>query len=535
MKSIQQFLQKPWLYLIIIFIGIFLKFYHLNNRVFWFDEVCTIIHTSGIPLYEYDVLIPANKITNVQEYRRWIELKRNDLSLGQQLKGIFTSTNLNPMHYPFLMIWYRLIGDKPVHYRLFSVFMFLVSLPLLFLLARKLFESSLAGWIAVSLFSVAPMIQFFSQEARYMTLMIFFLIASSYFLLRATEKNTWKWWTVYLLAGVFALYTSVLSGIVLFGHLIYVWWINRKIRLKYILIFLSVLLLYSPWIYSMLIHRHEIIFSLSWQKYILSHLSFYKPFFYQLIGFASTFSYFNHSALREIVLENKILENWLVLLIDTLMALLIIYAIIYSFKRLKKWQAWFMALIFFPHLIFSLLTDLIRGAIGSIFFRYHTTIFIGLILFTAFLISDKLIRARYTCLVFFLAIIFISLLSSFRITRNRCFWVSGCQPVMHIAKELSKSEFPLVITDYATPVEPRLAGFMVTLIESKWQSMDILRADPDIENVKDMIKGHEYTDIYICYASDELVNNLKTQLGEEHIKKMNSPENYPMWQIEHPN
>ena len=145
------------------------------------------------------------------------------------------------------------------------------------------------------------------------------------------------------------------------------------------------------------------------------------------------------------------MENWPVLFIDVLMVALIIYAIIYTLRRLKKWQAWFVALIFFPHLVFSLLTDLIRGAIGSIFFRYHTTIFIGVVLFTAFLISEKLIRAKYTYLVFLVTLIFICLLSSFRITRNRCFWVSGCEPAMHTAKELSRSEFPMVITDYKTP------------------------------------------------------------------------------------
>lgn len=188
----------------------------------------------------------------------------------------------------------------------------------------------------------------------------------------------------------------------------------------------------------MLLNRHEILDSLSWHSHVVSKVSFIDPFFYQLIGFISTFSYFDHSALREIVLENKILENWLVLLIDSLMAILIIYAIIYSFKRLKKWQAGFLALIFFPHLIFSLLTDLIRGAIGSIFFRYHTTIFIGLILYLAFLISEKLIRARFTYLVFYMAVIFISLFSSYRITHNRCFWVSACQPIMYNAQVLSR-------------------------------------------------------------------------------------------------
>ena len=61
--------------------------------------------------------------------------------------------------------------------------------------------------------------------------------------------------------------------------------------------------------------------------------------------------------------------------------------------------------------------------------------------------------------------------------------------------------------------------------------MDILRADPDIENVKDLIAGHEYTDIYVCYASDELVKNLKSQWDEEHLKKMDSSGTYTMFKI----
>lgn len=90
---------------------------------------------------------------------------------------------------------------------------------------------------------------------------------------------------------------------------------------------------------------------------------------------------------------------------------------------------------------------------------------------------------------------------------------------------------PLVITDYTNPTEPGLAGFMVSLIESDWQTMDILRADPHIKNVKDLISDHRYTDIYTYYASDELVNNLKTQLGVEHFIRMDSPGAFPIWQI----
>ena len=38
---------RPWIYLFIVLIGIFLKFYRIDYRYFWYDEVCTIMHTSG--------------------------------------------------------------------------------------------------------------------------------------------------------------------------------------------------------------------------------------------------------------------------------------------------------------------------------------------------------------------------------------------------------------------------------------------------------------------------------------------------------
>ncbi len=531
MKSVQKWLQTPWLYIIITIVGILLKFHHLDYRVYWYDEVCTIAHTSGTTPEKFNERIPVNEITNVQEYKKLILLKGNDQSIGEQLTGLFTSANLTPMHYPFLMLWYRLIGDKPVHYRLFSVFMFILCLPLLYLLAKKLFHSKLAGWIAVSLFSVSPMIQFFSQEARYMTLMMCFLIASNYFILMATEKNRWTWWLVYMLTGVLALYTSVLSGIVLFGHLLFVWIYKKEFRFKYSLLVMGILLIYSPWIYSMLIHRQEIFYALSWQSHVVSDMSVFDPLYYHLIGFASTFSYFDHSALREIVLQNNLLGNWKILLVDTVMVVVVIYSIIYNFKHASKGQAGFLALIFFPHLTFSITTDLIRNACGSIFFRYHSAIFIGLILYMTFLISDKIIRARYTYLILYLAIIIISVGSIFSITRNRCLWVAECNLVMYGAAEFSKSDSPLIVTDYAQPNGLGMGEFVVTLIENNWKNLDVLRATPDISNIKEMIPNSRYSEVYVYYASRELVDTLKMQLGEDHLIRMESPGAGTMWKI----
>jgi uncharacterized membrane protein len=110
-------------------------------------------------------------------------LNKQNYTIGSQLKGLSKIATLNPLHYAFLIFWHRIGGDDAVDYRLFNVFIFILTLPFLFPLARTLFKSTLAGWIAVSLYSVSPFFHFYAQEARYNTLWAFFLIQSQQFLL----------------------------------------------------------------------------------------------------------------------------------------------------------------------------------------------------------------------------------------------------------------------------------------------------------------------------------------------------------------
>ena len=76
MQIIRQFLIRPYLYIFIALIGISLKFYHLDYKLFWFDEVCTIQHTSGIPDREYPALVPINEIKNISFYNDLYHLNK---------------------------------------------------------------------------------------------------------------------------------------------------------------------------------------------------------------------------------------------------------------------------------------------------------------------------------------------------------------------------------------------------------------------------------------------------------------------------
>jgi hypothetical protein len=59
-KTIKEFLLRPYLFFIIALLGISCKFYKLGNRFFWFDEVATVLTVSGIDVNQYHELIPEN-------------------------------------------------------------------------------------------------------------------------------------------------------------------------------------------------------------------------------------------------------------------------------------------------------------------------------------------------------------------------------------------------------------------------------------------------------------------------------------------
>ena len=72
---------------------------------------------------------------------------------------------------------------------------------------------------------------------------------------------------------------------------------------------------------------------------------------------------------------------------------------------------------------------------------------------------------------------------------------------------------------------------MVILHECSSDSIYILRASPDIQQAQEKIDENKYSDIYVTHASDQLINNLKSQFKE----KMDSLEldgfYPPVWKI----
>jgi uncharacterized membrane protein len=153
-----------------------------------------------------------------------------------------------PLYYSALHYWLRVLGTSETAVRLPSALVSLVSIALLFLLAKRLFGLGVALLSAV-LLAASPLDLWYAQEARMYVFMAAILLLAANLLLRP------RWWTVLPLAVVLAagLYTDYTMPALWLGlsAIWLVWWWDQGRPIASILIWLAATilaaLLFSPW------------------------------------------------------------------------------------------------------------------------------------------------------------------------------------------------------------------------------------------------------------------------------------------------
>lgn len=530
MQRVHEFLKRPHLYVVIVMIGISLKFFQLDYKLFWFDEVCTIQHTAGISDKDYPCLVPYDSIKSIGFYTDLYRLNTMPNSLGSELKGLVTSTQLNPMYYPFLMVWYRNAGDTPVDFRLFSVFLFIVSLPFLFLLSKKLFKSTLAGWITVSLYSISPFIHVFAQEARYYIFWTLIVILMHYLFLQAMHHNKNKWWFAYSVIGAVSLYASPLSIVLLFGHGAFILCTQKTVLKAYCLSVFTSCLAYLPWALSLYFKLHLITTALSWHSKNQDDFNALSPLFGQFLYILSMFSYkLDYLSVLKQSSFPMTPEHMVAILFNVAVLAMICFSIFFLIKNTGKEIFYFLVLIIAPGLVFFYVHDIIRTSIASWWWRYLIFISPGIFLLITNVLYKKIEKGHVASFICFLGLVFIGISSIFTISKAKYWHIggSGMNMYVEVAHLISKSEHPLIITDFLN--DNNMVNLMVVLEECTSDNIDILKASPT-QNLTDLIGENTYSDIYVLYASNKLTDHLKRQFGNS-MEPMDMESVHKMWTL----
>jgi uncharacterized membrane protein len=514
MSTIRNFLLNPWLYIIIVIIGTALKFYHLNYKLFWEDEVSTILYTSGVKGIKKN--IPVNQIKHINYYDSLIHLSTKSYTVKSELTGIFSDTHLTPAHYAFLTLWYRIAGDGATDYRLFSVFIFILSLPFLFLLAKTLFNSKLAGWMTVSLYAVSPFINLEAQEARYYILWAFFFIATNYLFLRAVRQNKLFWWIAYVIVSILGLYTSLLSGLLLFGHIVYIFLFQKELRTKFSFSILFIVIAYLPWMYFLYTVRDTIKMGLAWHGFSHSSLFSLDLLFFHLLGFVRSFIYFKNAG---------------TFFMDFLVLLFVLFSFFHLFAKSARHVKWFLALIIFPLVFLFYITDIVRHTCASALWRYQIVNMVGISLVVTNLLKDKIENGKLLYGSIYMGLVLLGITSILKIEEGRC-WNTrpDCESNIQEAHLIAHAEHPLLITDFGGW---GFANFIAVLNGSKARNADIMYCKGEIQDKIEEIKSKAYSEIYLVQPSEKLVKNLRLLLGERMLplKKEANVMSPQIWQI----
>jgi 4-amino-4-deoxy-L-arabinose transferase-like glycosyltransferase len=210
--------KRLWILFVIIILGFLLRIYRLDHQSVWFDEALTMID-SQLPLKEI-----TDRIT--QDFAH------------------------PPLHHYALHFWFKLFGFSSFQARFLSAVFDTLSIVMIYLLAKYLFERRTA-LLAASLLAVSQLAVMYAQEARPYTLLLFLVLCAMYlFVIAIREHRALSWWGFVGLAALI-IYTHYHGMFIVASMLLYAILYRRRFVLpEFWLVGAGVFIpaLLAPWI-----------------------------------------------------------------------------------------------------------------------------------------------------------------------------------------------------------------------------------------------------------------------------------------------
>jgi uncharacterized membrane protein len=192
-------------------------------------------------------------------------LSKESLFVDEVLSWWFASADLGralaaertnpPLYYTLLHFWVGWFGTSEAALRSLSVIPGVLSVGLVYALAKKLFARGIA--LGAALYQCISSFQiYYSQEARTFAFLVFFLLLAGLALWNALQAKSGRWrllyFSGYALACALSLYAHFISVFFLAGSGVFVLLRRRKQLIPFIASSAVALLLFLPWLATLL-------------------------------------------------------------------------------------------------------------------------------------------------------------------------------------------------------------------------------------------------------------------------------------------
>jgi uncharacterized membrane protein len=243
--------------------------------------------------------------------------------------------NHPPLYYLGLKVWSSLFGYTEVSLRMLSVFLGVLSILLLYFIAKKLAKGQRFSALLAALFlATSPLHIYYSQEARMYVLAGFFALVAIYSFLATLENKGYASWIAFsfsISALVFTDYIPVffLPVFWILGYLARMgkrWWLTFLLAHIPLVVLgmlwlptLAIQVKGGSWLLSTLPSWREIAggatvkeLGLVWTKFVLGRISLAnKLFYYSLVGLASLPLIFSGFMFLRVEKKYRIVWLWL--------------------------------------------------------------------------------------------------------------------------------------------------------------------------------------------------------------------------------
>ena len=156
----------------------------------------------------------------------------------------------NPLYYMMMHFWINIFEVSELSLRLFSVLFGLFSIPMIYLIGKRFFNSRV-GLMSAFLLSISIYLIENSQLIRSYTLFLFLSLLSIYFFGRYIKEHKTKGLILFSIVSVLNLYTHFFASFLLNIQILFFLMFARTKKKKFLLSILAILLLALPIILRM--------------------------------------------------------------------------------------------------------------------------------------------------------------------------------------------------------------------------------------------------------------------------------------------
>ena len=487
---------------ILLVIGIFFRFYNLDQKVYWYDETMTSLRISGYTSTDLIEEVYNGEVISVGKLLQTYQYPNNTKNLNDSIKALAAHPEHSPLYYLMARFWLQTFGNSVFNIRLLSAFISLLVFPAIYWLCLELFNSQLISWVAVSLIAISPFHVLYAQEAREYSLWTASILVSCAAILWAIRRKKILPWITYGITVSLGLYTHPFSAFVFVGHGIYAlaeekWRFNKTFG-NYILSSLFGILLFLPWLLVVIANFSDLVEN-------TEHVNLVRKGFLPL--------FWGQNLSRIFIDLNQGFSPFSPL--HYLSAFLTGYALYYLCKTAPKAGLFIITLIGVTG-IALIAPDIILSGRRSSIARYAFPCYLGIQIAVSYLIVNKLnknyhdIKAfkkwRYIAITLIVSGFFSCAVSS----QIPTWWNKDASKTRHnpeVASIINQSENPLVISD----IRP---GELLGLTHSLQNTVNLQLVSS--ENIPQIPQNFEK--VFIYRPSDELRNKIEAQYNIEKVQ-----------------